>query len=673
MLKSTNQTGIIRFNEEHKIPNMKVSYLTAFLLSSCWMTSVSGQLDTSGMIHTELPTFVKEEGSTTLARVSMRSLEYKRAPGSFQDPTRILLRYPGFSTTNDGANGFSYRGLPPQSMQWHMYGTRVINPNHLSNAGTTDDQPAYNSGGTISITGSALGAFEYHAPPAEIAYSDAPSGIAHIQMAPKIRSYVDLGLLGFEGGYNHKLSEDRSAYVTVRNSFTGVLGLLGVDFGGERINFTDASTYVEAYKSSKSKLTFFGTVGQSSNYKSPVPLGDSLTSVKDVLNIDYNSRHLILGGQYSRSTNHSIFNIAVTTSSRKDVRVATIGEDYFGMYKRDFDRADTVSEHIPISIHLSHTQYNHHHRLTYGLKANRYEYNARIEVAHNNIYPYVCYKYDRRKFIGQLGAALPFRSKLALDLQGSAIYSIDRVWSIEARTSYTHPAMLGMIPIDSVFNTFNAQMAVKYEAYNWKVSATAFYHYWNDVKNIYYFGFVPYGEYGFNGDLVPKNGNALTFYDDARSRGLEIQASKTIGAHWNVEANTTLFKAEYRNSAIWYQSRYGYGHLGNLGLYYRSNGQKAQWIVGAAYHTRGGEVLTNFFINEKPEILDPYHRVDARLSYFYPSKRQKFIHRWSLDIQNVLNTLNDGYRAYDPLRDDILIYNQLGLIPVLSYRIEWNN
>ena len=97
-------------------------------------------------------------------------------------------------------------------------------------------------------------------------------------------------------------------------------------------------------------------------------------------------------------------------------------------------------------------------------------------------------------------------------------------------------------------------------------------------------------------------------------------------------------------------------------------------------HLRGGQREQNLSSNISHVYdysstfrnrLRPYARVDFRIVYTSRKSGSKKTHRWSLDIQNLLNRENDGFRYYDPLLKSVLLQKQLGLVPVLSYRLEW--
>jgi hypothetical protein len=67
--------------------------------------------------------------------------------------------------------------------------------------------------------------------------------------------------------------------------------------------------------------------------------------------------------------------------------------------------------------------------------------------------------------------------------------------------------------------------------------------------------------------------------------------------------------------------------------------------------------------------LDDYIRLDLRL-YLRQGRSNKTV-TWSLDIQNVTSRENAFFPVYDPYLDAIRETTQLGIIPVLSYRVDF--
>ena len=100
--------------------------------------------------------------------LTMSQNQYKVMPASFQDPARILINYPGFSTQNDGANAIIFRGMPPEFSRWQLFGADIVNPNHLANAGTANDLATGNAGGVNALSGSVLDYYHFEPNPADI-------------------------------------------------------------------------------------------------------------------------------------------------------------------------------------------------------------------------------------------------------------------------------------------------------------------------------------------------------------------------------------------------------------------------------------------------------------------------------------------------------------------------
>ncbi len=67
--------------------------------------------------------------------------------------------------------------------------------------------------------------------------------------------------------------------------------------------------------------------------------------------------------------------------------------------------------------------------------------------------------------------------------------------------------------------------------------------------------------------------------------------------------------------------------------------------------------------------LPDYFKIDLRLSLRKDTPRYSSV--WSLDLQNATNRQNVAYQYYDTVQGEVLTKYQLGLIPVLTYRIEF--
>jgi hypothetical protein len=67
--------------------------------------------------------------------------------------------------------------------------------------------------------------------------------------------------------------------------------------------------------------------------------------------------------------------------------------------------------------------------------------------------------------------------------------------------------------------------------------------------------------------------------------------------------------------------------------------------------------------------LQDYFRLDLRLNW--RKNKEGYTRTIALDIQNVLNTQNEAYHYYDHVKNKVTAQYQLGIIPILVYRIEF--
>ncbi len=66
---------------------------------------------------------------------------------------------------------------------------------------------------------------------------------------------------------------------------------------------------------------------------------------------------------------------------------------------------------------------------------------------------------------------------------------------------------------------------------------------------------------------------------------------------------------------------------------------------------------------------DDYFRVD--LSIFRKVEHKRVTSTISLDIQNASNQKNEAFSFYDSLLDRVVRREQLGILPIINYRIQF--
>lgn len=178
------------------------------------------------------------------ALVSGRSFsaeETQRFVATANDPSRMVLGFPGVQATRDTRSDIIIRGNNPVGMQWRLEGLDIPNPNHFARKGS--------SGGGITIFSLAMldnSDFFTGALPAE--YGDVLSGAFDMRFRKgnnqKNEYTFKAGLIGLEFAAEGPLKKNQSSFlVNYRYSTLGLLNTIGLNLVGERENnnFQDLS------------------------------------------------------------------------------------------------------------------------------------------------------------------------------------------------------------------------------------------------------------------------------------------------------------------------------------------------------------------------------------------------------------------------------------------------
>jgi hypothetical protein len=223
--------------------------------------------------------------------------ETRRYATTYFDPARLATSYPGVVATDDGANHISVRGNSPNGLKWRLEGVEIVNPNHLANGGTASDRPSLAGGGVNILSAQMLSTSRFLSGAFDARYGNALGGVMDVDLRsgnPTKDEYtLQFGLLGLdvaaEGPFGEK---GKASFVgNYRYSTVGLLTQLGVDFGGEKINFQDLSFNFDLPTAKLGTFRVFGMGGTSRNLFEARRVADSLWSVqKDRSDITFRSR-----------------------------------------------------------------------------------------------------------------------------------------------------------------------------------------------------------------------------------------------------------------------------------------------------------------------------------------------------------------------------------------------
>jgi len=99
-----------------------------------------------------------------------------------------------------------------------------------------------------------------------------------------------------------------------------------------------------------------------------------------------------------------------------------------------------------------------------------------------------------------------------------------------------------------------------------------------------------------------------------------------------------------------------------------SGGQRETPIDVSASQAAGRTVYVagQYFTNQDPY----YFRIDG--SIYFKINNKRATHSLQLDVQNVTNRLNYYYQYFDSRDGRVKDVKQVGILPVISYRVEFH-
>lgn len=640
--------------------------------------------------------------------------EIYRLPGTFYDPARLVALLPGVVQTNDQANHLSVRGNTPNANLWRLNGLAIVNPNHTANAGTFYDFPTLNGGGVNAISAQILDNSGFFSGGLPIEYGYATGGTFDLRLRPGAkqgaRQQVQAGFIGFDGMAEGPLgkSGQTSYLVNARYSFTGLLADMGVDFGGEEIRFSDLNAHLH-HAWEGGELSAFTILGQSSNvFRFTDEDGVGVTEQKELTDIDFTSNLQIYGlsvinqlglGKLKAGLSYSEANtdreqqlVAGTSFVNQSVYDAqltgglsyyhplTNGELVFGaevtLRSGDLDtRLDqesggeiqllSMSQTLAASPYVGYNREGISSNFSAGLRVSLYDDSVNDVVFEPRV------NYELRAGDGRFSVTAERISQLPLaPVMLGASTSANGFAPVSNNLELGYGRSFG-----GVATMLRAYF--QYTAEDYAIETDGFLNSANNFLELYPF-------------QAPLNTTATRRY------GVELEAAggrKTKG--WYYRGSLSLLNAETEQAdGSWTQDRFAVDYIANLTLGREWAGQDRKqrnrtYGLNLALIAHGGERygdidapfgpdpanlaeqffppqnLTAGYVNS----LGAYLRPDLRL---YKTKiRAKTTTTLALDIQNVANIENLGGVYYDAFLERPNERLQLGIIPVLSYRITW--
>ncbi len=606
----------------------------------------------------------------------------------FYDPARVVNSHAGAINTDDGTNQMTVRGTSPDYVQWKLEGVEIVNPNHLENGGTVNDRPSFNGGGVSMISAQLLQNSQFHFAPFDATQGNALSGIFDMRLRngnnKKREHTVQVSLLGtdlaIEGPFSK--NSDASYLLNFRYSTIGLLSKMGVYFGDEQSTFTDFS-YSFTFPIRRNVLRVFGMTGMSETRFSGKTDTSLVEIQKDLQDINYNSVTSINGISFLSSWSSSVYFKSVAAYSVKNV-LRTAGPAPLH-YMPAPDERDALKQEKISTVHYIARTFGPALQLKAGSYINifksavtsEFEQEVLMDGRTNDLVlqPFIAAegKFGQRfrfqaglhslwltaqeDFLLQprilLGYRIGERNDLVLRAGTGAQLASPFLYVNSG--SQLRPTVSDNISFIHVFSTSSL-----------KISSEIYLQRFERVPEN-----KPQGFSGFNyfNELVfiplDQGGKALSY-------GYELLVEKRVGQFYMV-ASGTVYNSEVLSAAGGGQTarfNSGYNTFLTGGREFRLKNKNNYLSTDLRFTYRDGFMDRSSDPNEiyiYDERLPEYWRTDVRVSYKKNKEKSTVI--WALDLQNITNRKNVAYRYYDRVTGQRETKFQLGLIPVLSYKI----
>ena len=645
-----------------------------------------------------------------LSEIPLSREQTQRFPATFFDPARLAQAYPGVANADDQANGLVIRGNNPASVAWRVEGVEVVNPNHLNNAGTLGDLSTTASGGVLMFSAQMMDNSSLLTGTLPAGYGNAMGGIMDIHLRngnSREREFtVQAGLIGIdlaaEGPFTKK--KKASYLANYRYSTVGLLGQMGISFGGETINFQDYSLKLNFPGNRGDEWSVFMLLGKSENRFSPPTDSSDIKTFKDLFQINFESGSSMLGiGYFSPIFKRSWAKINVVGSSQGNEREAEAESFWSWSIKND----TRLGVNLMVSNYLTPTlrfiwgtngqyqDFDFWYTSTTGVEESRYS-NTYI------VQPWASFEWTSPD--GTANARLGYHAML-VDAPNSnyalepRIYfskklgprhSINASYSLQSQA--INPGTTNSSWLNETVNLPRGHHAALRHNWTfgeqWIFRTEFFYQYLSQLPAASEPGNA-YSSVNIS-EFIPGQFVAINQGGKAENKGIELSLERYMADGWFMLSSLTLLDSRYKNGdSQWYDSRWDIGHIFNTtagkewiqsktAIKTKAFGFNARFTWRGAYleqaiNQEASATLqeTIYFTEEGFTIRRPdFFRIDARV-YWRKSIGDKRNTTFAMDFQNLTLRENIAYQYYDPLTEQVETKYQLGLIPNLSWKLEF--
>ena len=655
-----------------------------------------------------------------LSHFSYSTEKSERYAATFYDPARLATSFAGVATSFDQANNIIIRGNSPNTLSWRLEGVEIVNPNHLTNAGTFSDRASISGGGVSVLSAQVLDKSEFYTGGYPAEFGNALAGVFDIKLKDgNYESYehtFQAGLLGLDLGSEGPLTKGgKASYLfNYRYSTIGLLSGLGFDVGEESINFQDLSFNFSFQTKDIGRFNLFGIGGKSAEkYRAP---RDSTVweYAEDRYDVIFTSDMGVIGLKNEASLGEETYlkNVVAYSVIESDRNGDFVDNDYNTInLENDFIKKRLLSYHGSINRKVGHANY-----LKTGLYFNKvfYEQKSRLndlQTGFDNVLTDIGDGYNILNSYVSYHA--PFFNNLHLNAGIHGIYlTLNNSFSVEPRiflnweinSSQSFKVAYGLHSAMQAPNTyFTTIEESNHNQSNVDLGFTKAHHYITGYQRklsddlvlkseIYY-------QQLFNVPVSKNKGSSFSVLNimeeyveeelvnsgKGRNIGIEATIEKYLSNDYYFLLNGSLYDSEYLAADnIWRDTRFNGNYLTSFsgGKQFVTTHEDFQRVINlnVRFLYQGGFRQTPFtdlhsgghYQNNSTAFSDKlpdYFRIDFQVSF--KKNKPDYTRILSLDIQNVLNRRNVAFYYFDTQQNKVVNKYQLGILPFLNYRIEF--
>lgn len=656
----------------------------------------------------ELPTVLGEVEITSNSFIDIQDVvsgksfnieQTNRIPANFFDPVRVATSFPGVVASHDQANNLVIRGNSPNTLLWRLEGINIVNPNHLSNAGTLADKPLQTGGGVNILSGQMLGDTRFLNGPMPVEYGDGFSSM-DMEFRPgnnqKNEFTAQLSLIGLDFSAEGPISDKGGSYLlNYRYSTVGVLtNVIGLDFGGEAITFQDLAFNVETPIGEDVNLKLFGFGGLSSNYFRSNQEPDTWEIDKDSKDILYDEQVGLIGASIDVNLPSGSFSYTTGVSGSEQNRVESDYNQQIAIERNE----QLFKNDVVFSNNLTYRNKvrNGYFRVGAFIDYNyRRLFEQKLDIP-NSFQSYYAIRNDGLQIrpyadlTMALGSSVSFTAGLAynkynMDLDGtleprlSIFYDLDASKTLIFGYGRTGSQLAlyseELIP-QSISDQFSTSWRQRLSA-DWTITAELYYQRLTKIPTSEngFFSYFNMIDFPFISDLSSSG--------DGRNYGIEFFTNKRLSDKYYLIAGGSLYESEYLLNNDWTDSQFNGNYTANITWGREVVKNNKTFGINARALYLGGfrrpeinenlseEFGTTIFDYSKgyPVKNGDYFRIDFSINW--KKNKGNYTRTFGIDIQNLFNIQNDGLSYFDVRSGEVLERPQLGTIPVILYRIDF--